>query len=81
LEEINQLIQGKNGELKRILQVEKDEKYKLRLMLEKIVEKQVGECSTTEEGKNPFKTRPTCFHDMYIIYCYFHENVYGCTCF
>jgi hypothetical protein len=42
LEEINQCIQAENAKLRRILQFAEDEKYKLRLMLEKTVEEQVG---------------------------------------
>jgi hypothetical protein len=79
LEEINQCIQAENAELRRILQVAEDEKNKLRLMLEKTVEEQVGECSTTEEAKSPSKIRPTCGHDMYISYGSCHESVDGCT--
>jgi hypothetical protein len=57
LEEINQCIQEENAELRRLLQFTKDEKQKLRLVLEKIVEKQVGECSTTKEVESPSKIR------------------------
>jgi len=47
IEEVNQCIQVENAELRRLLQVAEDENYKLGLMLEKLVEEQVGECSST----------------------------------
>ena len=47
IEEVNQCIQVENAELRMLLQVAEDENYKLGLMLEKLVEEQVGECSST----------------------------------
>jgi hypothetical protein len=79
LEEINQCIQVENADLIRLLQVAENEKKKLRLVLEKNVEEQVGECSTIEEAESPSKIRPTCGHDMYISCGSCHESVDGCT--
>ena len=75
LEEINQCIQAKNEKIRRLLQVSQDKNHKLRLMLEKFVEEQVGECSTTQEAKSPSKTISTCGHGRYTNYGSCHENV------
>jgi hypothetical protein len=48
-------------------------------MLEKPLEEQVGECSSTEEAKSPSKTRSTCGHGRYNSYGSCHENVDSCT--
>jgi (p)ppGpp synthase/HD superfamily hydrolase len=75
IEEINQCIQENNVDLRRLLQVVDDENQKQRLMLEKNVEEQVRDCSTTEEAKSISKIRPNCVHGRYTSYGSCCENV------
>jgi chromosome segregation ATPase len=80
LEEINQTIQAKNVELRRLLQEYEEEKSRLRMQLH-AMEEQVGECSTTREAESPSKTIQTCGHGRYTSYGSCHENVDSCTYF
>ena len=53
LEEINQTIQAKNAELRKLLAVSEDEKQRLQQLLHELRGEQVGESSS---AKSPHKT-------------------------
>ena len=56
-----------------------DEKIKLRLVLEQVVQEQVGECSTIEAVEISPKKRPTCGNGRYIGYGSNFEYIDTCT--